>query len=130
MPHRFRTVRGRRSSPVYKRSDSLLIGPGGQIVAATPAKDDPHVTGLLPEDIPIDNEAGGDGDALPAAPGDPDTIPVVRTSQHIISLYRLMALLDNADQHHLKQCVVDPNRIKFFYAGCTINNNINQHHNI
>ena len=70
MQHRSRTLRplrARRSSPVYARSDSLLIGPGGQIVAAAPAKEDPHVTGLLPEDIPIDGDPDGSGDSPPAA---------------------------------------------------------------
>lgn len=69
MEARPRTLRPRRSSPLRVRDDagSLLIGPGGQIIAAEPAKDNPRVTGLLPEGLPSRNRGpdSDDGDLPP-----------------------------------------------------------------
>ena len=69
-----RFVYHRRYPPVFSRGDSLLIGPNGEIEAAAPAQDNPHVTGLMPEDFPSGDdpgpprvEAGGTTVTIPAS---------------------------------------------------------------
>ena len=67
--HTLRSLRRQRAPSLHARDagDSLLLGPGGQIVAAEPAKEDPRVTGLLPEDLPHGNDAGDENDPRPQA---------------------------------------------------------------
>ncbi|KAF7795081.1 hypothetical protein EIP86_006226 [Pleurotus ostreatoroseus] len=71
--HTPQSFRRQRAPSLHARdaSDSLLLGPGGQIVAAEPAKEDPRVTGLLPEDLPHGNDAGDESNPKPQAQGLP-----------------------------------------------------------
>ncbi len=80
--HTSRSFRRRHPPFLHARDagDSLLISPGGQIVAAEPAKEDPRVTGLLPEDLPHAGGYKSNGEGNPRLqPQDaPDSINPVR----------------------------------------------------
>lgn len=83
--HPPRSFRRRHPPFIHARDpgDSLLIGPGGQIVAAEPAKEDPRVTGLLPEDRPHDggHKSSGEENPRPQAQDTPSSISPVRDFQ-------------------------------------------------